>query len=192
MVGIQRGVITGASAKDVLPYRISPFLYAQYTATGQTFSNSIFDTGILKYAPEFWNYMIYPDGHYVHIGPQNRSDNRYVWVSPLLVHARRRFSEDAYDQKAGEVAGWVRSAIAPGYYVNGGSYGAFDQLMVKEPFGNGRAPVGLEFPLTSHFSQLGWVAMRTGFASKYDLAAFLFLSVTIGVFTILMFRAPLI
>ena len=165
------GYYGSASAKDVLPYRISPLLYAHYTSTGQTFSNSIFDTGILKYAPEFWNYMIYPDGHYVQIGPQNASDNRYVWVSPLLVHARRRFSTDAYDQKVGELAGWVRSAIAPSYYVNAGSYDMFDQLMFKEPFGNARAPVALGFPLTRHFSQLGWVAMRTGFASANDLAA---------------------
>jgi len=165
------GYFGSESAKDMLPYRISPLLYAHYTATGQTFSNSIFDTGILKYAPEFWNYMIYPDGHYVHIGPQNASDNRYVWISPLLVHARRRFSTDAYDQKVGELAGWVRSAIAPSYYVNAGSYDMFDQLMFKEPFGNARAPVALGFPLTRHFSQLGWVAMRTGFASANDLAA---------------------
>ena len=156
--------------KDTLPYWVAPLLYAHYTATGQSFANSIYDTGFLKYAGEFWNYMIYPDGHYIPIGPQSDEDDRYTWIGPLFSHARRRFSSDHYDQWVGELIGWVRNEKAPYGFVNAGSYDMFDQLMFEEKFPSPKTPEQLGCG-TRHFAKLGWVAMRSGFTSVNDLAA---------------------
>ena len=158
---------------DTLPYTVSRLIYAHYTATGQMFDSSIFDSGFLKYAGEFWNYMIYPDGYYVKIGPQkSEENNRYTWIGPLFSHARRRFSASNYDRWVGELIGWVRNEKAPGSYVNEGSYDLFDQLMFEEKFPNPRTPEVLGCG-TRHFAKLGWVAMRSGFTSADDLAALL-------------------
>jgi hypothetical protein len=156
--------------KDTLPYRVAPLLYAHYTATGQSFANSICDTGFLKYAGEFWNYMIYPDGHYVPIGPQSDEGDRYTWIGPLFSHARRRFSSDNYDQWVGELIGWIRNEKVPHEFVNEGSYDMFDQLMFEEKYPSPRTPEQLGCG-TRHFAKLGWVAMRSGFTSSNDLAA---------------------
>jgi hypothetical protein len=155
---------------DTLPYRVAPLLYAHYTATGQSFANSVYDTGFLKYAGEFWNYMIYPDGHYVTMGPQTNEEGRYSWIGPLFSHARRRFSSDPYDQWVGELVGWVRNKKAPGVFVNAGSYDLFDQLMFSERYPSPKNPEQLGCG-TRHFAKLGWVAMRSGFTSVNDLAA---------------------
>ncbi len=159
-----------ATQKDTLPYRVAPLLYAHYTATGQSFADSIYDTGFLKYAGEFWNYMIYPDGHYVPIGPQRSEENRYTWIGPLFSHARRRFSSDNYDKWVGELIGWVRNEKAPSAYVNAGSYDMFDQLMFAERYPGPKTPEQLGCG-TRHFAKLGWVAMRSGFTAVNDLAA---------------------
>jgi hypothetical protein len=164
------GYYGSETLKDTLPYRVAPLLYAHYTATGQGFANSIYDTGFLKYAGEFWNYMIYPDGHYVPVGPQTSEDERYTWIGPLFSHARRRFSSDNYDQWVGELIGWVRNEKAPSAFVNAGSYDMFDQLMFEEKYPSPRTPEQLGCG-TRHFAKLGWVAMRSGFTSKNDLAA---------------------
>jgi len=156
--------------KDALPYRVAPLLYAHYTATGQSFANSIYDTGFLKYAGEFWNYMIYPDGHYVPIGPQTDEEERYTWIGPLFSHTRRRFSSDPYDQWVGELIGWIRNEKAPHDFVNEGSYDMFDQLMFSEKYPSPKTPEQLGCG-TRHFAKLGWVAMRSGFTSVNDLAA---------------------
>jgi hypothetical protein len=124
----------------------------------------------LKYAGEFWNYMIYPDGRYVAIGPQTSEDRRYTWIGPLFSHARRRFSSDPYDKWVGELIGWVRNEKAPGAFVNAGSYDLFDQLMFSERYPSPRTPEQLGCG-TRHFAKLGWVAMRSGFTSANDLAA---------------------
>ena len=158
------------SQNDTLPYNVAPLLYAHYTATGQSFANSLYDTGFLKYAGEFLNYMIYPDGHYVSMGPQTDMEERYTWVGPLFSHARRRFSPDPYDQWAGELIGWVRNEKLPGEFVDEGSYDSFDQLMFEEKYPNPRTPEQLGCG-TRHFAKLGWVAMRSGFTSSKDLAA---------------------
>jgi hypothetical protein len=149
---------------------VAPFLYAHCTATGQNFADSVYNTGFLKYAGEFWSYMIYPDGHYVAIGPQTNEDSRYSWIGPLLSHGRRRFSSDPYDRWVGELIGWVRNEKAPGVFVNAGSYDLFDQLMFSEKYPSPRTPEQLGCG-TRHFAKLGWVAMRSGFTSANDLAA---------------------
>ena len=159
-----------ATQKDTLPYRVAPFLYAHYTATGQSFADSVYDTGFLKYAGEFWNYMIYPDGHYVPIGPQRSEESRYTWIGPLFFHARRKFSSENYDKWVGELIGWVRNEKAPSAFVNGGSYDLFDQLMFAERYPSPKTPEQLGCG-TRHFAKLGWVAMRSGFTSGNDLAA---------------------
>jgi hypothetical protein len=164
------GYYGGKTQYDTLPYRVAPLLYAYYTATGQRLESSIYDTGFLKYAGEFWNYMIYPDGDYVAIGPQTNEDSRYTWIGSLFFHARRRFSSDPYDKWVGELMGWVRNEKAPGVFVNGGSYDMFDQLMFAEKFPSPRTPEQLGCG-TRHFAKLGWVAMRSGFTSVNDLAA---------------------
>jgi hypothetical protein len=164
------GYYSSATQKDTLPYRVAPLLYAHYTATGQSFADSVYDTGFLKYAGEFWNYMIYPDGHYVSIGPQRSEEGRYAWISPLFSHARRRFSSDNYDKWVGELIGWVRNEKAPSALVNAGSYDMFDQLMFAEKYPSPKTPEQLGCG-TRHFAKLGWVAMRSGFTSVNDLAA---------------------
>jgi hypothetical protein len=162
------GYYRSESQKDTLPYRVAPLLYAHYTATGQNFASSIYDTGFLKYAGEFWTYMIYPDGDYVPIGPQ--TNQRYTWIGALFSHARRRFSSNTYDKWVGELIGWVRNEKAPDAFVNAGSYDMFDQLMFEEKFPSPKAPEQLGCG-TRHFAKLGWVAMRSGFTSTKDLAA---------------------
>jgi len=163
----------GATEYDTLPYRAAPLLYAHYTATGQSFQNSVYDTGVLKYAGEFWNYMIYPDGNYVAIGEQS-GGGRYDWIGPMFSHARRMYSPDAYDQWVGELIGWVRSNRSPDEYVNAGSYDRFDQLMFEQKYADARSAEQLGCG-TRHFAKLGWVAMRSGFSSADDLAS-LFIS----------------
>ena len=158
------------SQNDTLPYSVAPLLYAHYTATGQSFANSLYNTGFLKYAGEFLNHMIYPDGHYVPIGPQTDKEERYTWIGPLFSQARRRFSSDPYDRWAGELIGWVRNQKLPDEFVNEGSYDMFDQLMFEEKYPNPRTPEQLGCG-TRHFAKLGWVAMRSGFTSSKDLAA---------------------
>jgi hypothetical protein len=158
------------SQNDTLPYSVAPLLYAHYTATGQSFANSIYNTGFLKYSGEFLNYMVYPDGRYVPIGPQTGMEERYTWIGPLFSQARRRFSSDPYDRWAGELFGWVRNKKLPDEFVNEGSYDMFDQLMFEEKFPNPRTPEQLGCG-TRHFAKLGWVAMRSGFTTSKDLAA---------------------
>jgi len=159
----------GRSSKyDVLPYRVAPLLYAHYTSTGQSFEDSVYNTGFLKYAGEFWSYMIYPNNQYLKIGPQ--SDGRYNWIAPMFSHARRRFSNDPYDRWVAELIGWVRNTKAPSSYVNAGSYDLFDQLMWEEKWPSPRSANKLGCG-TRHFAKLGWVAMRSGFTSSDDLAA---------------------
>jgi hypothetical protein len=164
------GYYGSATQKDTLPYRVAPLLYAHYTATGQNFASSVYNTGFLKYAGEFWNYMIYPDGYYVTMGPQTSGDLRYNWIGALLSHARRRFSSANYDQWVGELIGWVRNEKAPDAFVNYGSYDMFDQLMFEEKYPSPRTPKQLGCG-TRHFAKLGWVAMRSDFTSANDLAA---------------------
>jgi hypothetical protein len=152
-------------------YRIAPFLFAHYTATGQSYEDSVFSTGALKYAIEFQNHMVYPNGEF---GIGEDSGNRYQWIAPLFPNARRRFSSDPEQQWLGELAGWFRNEIAPNGYVDGGSYCMFDQLMWEQKWPNPQSPEELGAG-TRHFSKLGWVAMRSGFTSPDDLAA-LFIS----------------
>lgn len=153
---------------DALPIKVAPLLYAHYTATGQTFENSIYDTGFLKYAGEFWNYMIYPNKEYVDIG--RKTDGRYTWIGPMFTHARRKFSKDPYDKWVAELIGWVLNEKGPDYIVGGGSYDKFDQFMFRENWPSARSADKLGCG-TRHFAKLGWVAMRSGFTSKNDLAA---------------------
>jgi hypothetical protein len=152
-------------------YRIAPFLFAHYTATGGAIEDSIFSTGVMRYAIEFQNHMIYPDGN-IAIGSD--SGNRYQWIAPLFPNARRRFSSDPEQQWLGELAGWFRNEIAPDAYVDAGSYCLFDQLMWEQKWPNPRSPEELGAG-TRNFAKLGWVAMRSGFTSPDDLAA-LFIS----------------
>ena len=148
-------------------YRIAPFLFAHYTATGQSFENSVFSTGALKYTIEFQNHMVYPNGEF---GVGKDSGNRYQWIAPLFVTSRRRFSSDPEQQWLGELAGWFRNEVPPNYYVDAGSYCMFDQLMWEEKWPNPRSANELGCG-TRHFAKLGWVAMRSGFTSPNDLAA---------------------
>ena len=148
-------------------YRIGPFLYAHYTATGQPFENSVYNSGFLKYAIEFQNHMVYPDGEF---GVGEDSGNRYQWIAPLSTTSRRRFSMDPELQWLGELSGWVRNALAPSYDLNGGSYDLFDQLMWEEKWPNPRSADALGSG-SRHFAKLGWIAMRSGFTSPDDLAA---------------------
>jgi hypothetical protein len=164
------GYYGSKTQSDTLPYRVAPLLYAHYTATGQNFASSVYNTGFLKYAGEFWNYMIFPDGHYVPIGPQSSEEDRYTWIGPLISFARRRFSSDDYDKWLGELIGWVRNEKAPHDFVNAGSYDMFDQLMFEEKYPSPRTPEQLGCG-SRHFAKLGWVAMRSGFTSVNDLAA---------------------
>ena len=159
----------GRSSKyDVLHYRVGPLLYAHYTSTGQSLEDSVYNTGFLKYAGEFWNYMIYPNNQYLKIGPQ--STGRYNWIGPMFSHARRRFSNDPYNRWVAELIGWVRNTKAPSSYVNAGSYDYFDQLMWEEKWPSARSANKLGCG-TRHFEKLGWIAMRSGFTSPDDLAA---------------------
>jgi len=155
------------NSKGMFIYRIAPFLFAHYTATGQSIENSVFSIGVLKYAIEFQNYMIYPNGY---IGIGEDSGNRYQWITPLFVNSRRRFSLDPEQKWLGELAGWFRNEIAPDRYVDAGSYDSFDQLMWEEKWPNPRSADELGCG-TRHFAKLGWVAMRSGFTSPNDLAA---------------------
>jgi len=155
------------SKEDVLTYRIAPVLFAHYTATGQSIEKSVYSTGAIKYAVEFQNYMIYPDGDYVTIG--KNKGLRYRWIAPLFVSARRRYSSDPEQRWLGELAGWVRNEKAPAEFVNAGSYDLFDQLIFEEKWPNPRSPEQLGCG-TRHFAKLGWVAMRSGFSSQDDLA----------------------
>ena len=148
-------------------YRIGPFLFAHYTTTGQSFENSIFSTGALKYTIEFQNHMVYPNGEF---GVGEDSGNRYQWIAPLAVTSHRRFSTDPEQQWLGELAGWFRNEIAPDRYVDAGSYDSFDQLMWEEKWPNPRSANELGCG-TRHFAKLGWIAMRSGFTSPNDLAA---------------------
>ena len=155
------------SSNEVFLYRIAPFLFAHYTATGQTLDHSVFSTGALKYAIEFQNYMVYPNGDFA-IGGD--SGNRYQWIAPLSVTSRRRFSSDPEQQWLGELAGWVHNEIAPDQYVNAGSYDMFYQLMWEQKWPNPRSADVLECG-SRYFAKLGWVAMRSGFSSLDDVAA---------------------
>jgi len=154
---------------QVLTYSIARILFAHYTATGQPIENSLYSTGAVKYAIEFQNHMVYPDGDYVTIGV-NMADHRYKWITPLYVTARRRFSSDPEQQWLGELAGWFRNEIAPNDYVDGGSWCMFDQLMWEEKWPNPWDPLKLECRYGRHFAKLGWVCMRSGFTSPDDLA----------------------
>ena len=152
---------------EMFIYSIAPFLFAHYTATGQSIENSVFSTGVLKYAVEFQNYMIYPNNE---IGIGGDSGNRYQWIAPLFVTSRRRFSSDLEQRWLGELSGWVRSEKAPARYVEAGSYCMFDQLMWEEKWPNPRSANKLGCD-TRFFAKLGWVCMRSGFTSPDDLAA---------------------
>ena len=153
--------------EDVLTYRIAPLLFAHYTATGQDYKNSLMNSGFEKYAIEFQNYMIYPDGDYVVIGPQ--TPQRYKWIGPYFSYTRRRFSLDPENQRQGEIGGWIGIYRVPGAYRNA-SYDQFDQAMFEEKWPDPRTPEELGCG-TRHFAKLGWVAMRSGFFSPDDLAA---------------------
>ena len=148
-------------------YRIAPYLFAHYTATGQSFENSVFSTGALKYAIEFQNHMVYPNGEF---GVGQDSGNRYQWIAPLFTTARRRFSSDPEQQWLGKLAGWFHNKVIPHSYTDGGSYCLMDQLMWEEKWPNPQSADELGCG-TRHFAKLGWVAMRSGFTSSDDLAA---------------------
>ncbi len=148
-------------------YRLAPFLFAHYTATGQSFENSVFSTGILKYGIEFQNHMIYPD---MNVAIGSISEDRYQWITPMFPNARRRFSSDPEQQWLGELTAWFRNEILPGEIVDEGSYDMFDQLLWEEKFPNPRSANVLGCG-TRHFAKLGWVCMRSGFTSPNDLAA---------------------
>ena len=156
------------SEDEVLTYPIVRILYAHYTATGQSYENSIFSTGALKYAIEFQNHMVYPDREYLDITGR-QGGQRYRWIAPLFPNARRRFSSDPEQQWLGELAGWLRNEVAPGGFVNAGSYDTFDQLMWEQKWPNARSADELGCG-SRHFAKLGWVCMRTGFSSPDDLA----------------------
>ena len=156
-----------SSYEEVWLYRVAPYLFAHYTATGQSFENSVYNTGALQYAIEFENHMIYPN-YEIAIGRD--SENRYQWIAPLFVTSRRRFSSDPVQQWLGELAGWVRNERVYESVVDAGSYDTFDQLMWEEKWPNPRSAEELGCG-TRHFAKLGWVAMRSGFASTNDLAA---------------------
>jgi len=155
------------SIEEVWLYRVAPYLFAHYTATGQSLENSVYNTGALQYAIEFENHMIYPN-YEIAIGSD--SENRYQWIAPLFVTSRRRFSSDPEQQWLGELAGWVRNERIHYSYVDAGSYDTFDQLMWEEKWPNPRSAEELGCG-TRHFAKLGWVAMRSGFTSTDDLAA---------------------
>lgn len=159
---------------DVLTYQVARILFAHYTATGWPIEKSLYSTGAVKYANEFQTYMVYPDGDYVTIGINNPGDSRYRWIAPFFTSARRRFSSDPEQQWLGELAGWFRNEMAPETYVDAGSYDQFDQMMWEEKWPNPRSATELGCG-TRHFAKLGWVCMRSGFASANDLAA-LFIS----------------
>ncbi len=95
------GQFFSTSSKGMFIYRIAPFLFAHYTATGQSIENSVFSTGALKYAIEFQNYMIDPNGY---IGIGEDSENRYQWIAPLFANSRRRFSADPEQQWFGGIS----------------------------------------------------------------------------------------
>lgn len=155
--------------KEVLPWHVSRVLFAHYTATGQKIENSLFNTGFMKYGVVFQNYMIRPNGQYYDIGPI--VDSRYIWIGPLRMYSRQRFSSGLEQQKFGELGDWIRRNKAPTSYVDAGSYDLFDQLLFEDKWVQPRSPEQIGFPKTLHFQKLGWVFMRTGFTNANDLAA---------------------
>ena len=156
-----------SGATKMFIYYIAPLLFAHYTATGQSFEESIFSTGVLKYTIEFQNHMVYPNGD---VGVGEFFEHRYRWIAPMFATSRRRFSSDPEQQWLGELAGWFRNEIAPNHYVDAGSYCYMHQLMWEEKWPNPRSANELGCG-TRHFAKLGWVAMRSGFTSPNDLAA---------------------
>jgi len=160
---------TGAT--EMFNYYMAKLLFAHYTATGRSFEESVYSTGVLKYTIEFQNHMVYPNGD---AGVGEFFDHRYRWIAPMFATSRRRFSSDPEQQWLGELNGWFRNEIAPDHYVDAGSYCYIDQLIWEEKWPNPRSADELGCG-TRHFAKLGWVAMRSGFSSSDDLAA-LFIS----------------
>ncbi|MBD3387300.1 T9SS type A sorting domain-containing protein, partial [candidate division KSB1 bacterium] len=155
------------SPASVLPWHIAPVLFAHYTATGLPIENSLYSTGFIKYAAEFQNYMIQPDGQYYPPLPQEGA--RMPWIAPMRMYSRRRFSQDAEEKKIGELGAWVRNK-SPDWFVNYGSYDLFEQTMFEEKWVNPRSPDLLGYPDTRHFEHLGWVFHRENFSSTNSKA----------------------
>ena len=157
------------TSSEVVPWHVSRILFAHYTATGLNIEESLYSTDFMKYGAVFQHYMIRPNGAYYDIG--KIQDYRYIWIAPLRMYSRRRFSSDQEQQRIGELGDWVRRYKAPAYYVNAGSYDLFDQVMFEEKYPNPRPPEEIGFSGSRHFDKLGWVFMREGFTSQDDLSA---------------------
>jgi hypothetical protein len=157
------------SEGGVIPWQIAPILFAHMTATGQSIEDSVFSTGVMKYAVEFQNQMIRPGGEaYYDIQPV--SSSRYVWILPMQMYSRRRFSTDIEQQSLGELGGWVRAYVSQDD-VDAGSHDMRGQLLFEDKWVNPRSPEEIGFGMTRQFEQLGWVFMRSGFTSADDLSA---------------------
>jgi hypothetical protein len=157
----------------LLPVLIVPVLFAHYTATGESFENSVFSTGVLKYHAEFQNYMIRPStsgyygGEYYNIGIQRT--NRGPWVFQMRTYARRRFSSDPEQRRIAELGNWVARNFRT-QYTQAGSWCMVDQTMFEDKWESPRSPEELGYG-TKHFQKLGWIFMRESFTSPEDLAA---------------------
>lgn len=154
----------------------APLLFAHYTATGTTFENSLFNTGVLKYFVEFQAHMIRPSDTgtsntttYLEIGGTSDSYSRSPWVMPMRAYSRRRFSTNAEQLKLAELGGWIRTSFNKNF-TDYGSWDTTDQLLFEDKWINPRSPQVIGFSKTRHFEKLGWVFMRTGFTSANDLA----------------------
>jgi len=163
----------GTPTDRVLPVLIVPVLFAHYTATGESFENSVFSTGVLKHHAEFQNYMIRPslsgyyDGEYYDIGIQR--PNRGPWVFQMRTYARRRFSSDPEQQRIAELGNWVARNFQT-RYTQAGSWCMVDQTMFEDKWVNPRSPEELGYG-SKHFQKLGWIFMRESFTSPDNLAA---------------------
>lgn len=169
------------SADNVAFLTMAPVLFAAWTATTNSLESSLFNIGPLKYMPEFQLHMILPspldaesDATYYDINGSGDPYSRSPWILPMRAYSRRRFADSAEQQQLAELGAWVRAHFS-GAKTNAGSWDMTDQLLFEDKWVNPREPVAIGFPLTRYFRSLGWIFMRTGFASPDDLAA-LFIS----------------
>jgi len=164
------------SANYPPPMLMAPLLFGHMTATGQDIEPSLYSSEFVKNFLVWQAYMqesrkvdvpYYSQG-YLPLGPSPYSVTRSNYIEPYMMASRRRFSNDPEQQKLAKLAHWMTCQEDPG-----GSFEMMTQLIFGEAYPPKYVPEELEYPLTKHFTNLGWVIMRTGFDldNKSDLVA---------------------
>ncbi len=162
---------------NVAPLSLAPLLFAHYTASGTSMKESLFNTGVLFYMPEFQLHLITPSrldvstgARYLSIGGSGGGTSRSPWILPMRAYTRRRFESDPEQQRIAELGAWVRVHFNKSF-TDYGSWDSLEQLLFEDKWNNPRKPKELGFSTSRWFQDLGWLFMRSGFTRLDDRMA---------------------